>query len=230
MQKLQMVTQEGENVSVAAVKGNFDDAQTGVKRIFRDAQLAEQMEQRGLRFSSANSINWGRLVPQIVYYFSSYLDLVKQDRIALGQNINIVVPTGNFGNILAAWYAKEMGLPVNRLICASNDNNVLTDFIRTGVYDKRRSFYQTISPSMDILVSSNLERLLYELCERDDAELNSLMEQLSEKGYYSIEGSMLKNLAIHAVGRLCQRGRNNGIHQKHLPQHRLHNGSPYCGR
>ncbi|HHU49927.1 MAG: threonine synthase [Caldicoprobacterales bacterium] len=194
MQKLQMITQEGENVSVAAVKGNFDDAQTGVKRIFRDAQLAEQMEQRNLRFSSANSINWGRLVPQIVYYFSSYLNLVKQDCIALGQNINIVVPTGNFGNILAAWYAKEMGLPVNRLICASNDNNVLTDFIRTGVYDKRRSFYQTISPSMDILVSSNLERLLYELCERDDAELNSLMEQLSEKGYYSIEGSMLKNL------------------------------------
>ena len=194
MQKLQMVTQEGSNVAVAAVNGNFDDAQTGVKRIFQDAQLAEQMEQRGFRFSSANSINWGRLVPQIVYYFSSYLDLVKQNRILLGQAMNIVVPTGNFGNILAAWYAKEMGLPINRLICASNDNKILTDFIHTGVYDKRREFIQTISPSMDILVSSNLERLLYELVGRDDIQLNSFMNQLSENGYYKIEDKALESL------------------------------------
>ncbi|NLU35788.1 MAG: threonine synthase [Clostridiales bacterium] len=194
MQKLQMITQEGDNVSVAAVKGNFDDAQTGVKLIFQDAQLLKEMEQRGLRFSSANSINWGRLVPQIVYYFSAYLDLVKEGRISLGKSINIVVPTGNFGNILAAWYAREMGLPVNRLICASNSNNVLTDFIRTGVYDKRRTFYQTISPSMDILVSSNLERLLYELCDRDDKKLGSLMAKLNKEGYYSIDEAALKKL------------------------------------
>lgn len=194
MQKLQMVTQEGSNTAVSAVKGNFDDAQTGVKRIFQDTHLAGQMEQRGFRFSSANSINWGRLVPQIVYYFSSYLDLAKQNRITLGQEINIVVPTGNFGNILAAWYAKEMGLPVNRLICASNDNKVLTDFIHTGIYDKRREFVQTISPSMDILVSSNLERLLYELGGRDDVQLRRLMEQLMEQGYYKIEGKALETL------------------------------------
>jgi len=194
MQKLQMITQEGDNVSVAAVKGNFDDAQTGVKRIFQDPQLLDEMNKRNLRFSSANSINWGRLVPQIVYYFSAYLDLVKKGQISLGQAVNIVVPTGNFGNILAAWYAKEMGLPVNRLICASNKNNVLTDFIRTGIYDKRRTFFQTISPSMDILVSSNLERLLYELCDRNDDQLTSLMVQLNENGFYSIDGNAFKKL------------------------------------
>lgn len=194
MQKLQMVTQEGSNVMAAAVKGNFDDAQTGVKQVFRDEELRDYLDKRGLSFSSANSINWGRLVPQIVYYFSSYLDLVRYNRISLGEPVNIVVPTGNFGNILAAWYAREMGLPVNRLICASNDNKVLADFIRTGVYDKRREFYQTISPSMDILVSSNLERLLYELAQRDDAQVKDWMKQLSYRGFYQIKGEALKRL------------------------------------
>ena len=179
---------------VAAVEGNFDDAQTGVKLLFRDRELTEMMSRKGLSFSSANSINWGRLVPQIVYYVSAYMDLVKQKRISLGEKVNVVVPTGNFGNILAAWYAREMGLPINRLICASNDNKVLTDFIRTGVYDRRRQFYKTITPSMDILVSSNLERLLYELCNRDDAQVRDLMEQLSLNGYYKIEGSALDKL------------------------------------
>ncbi|HHY83058.1 MAG TPA: threonine synthase [Clostridiales bacterium] len=200
MQKLQMVNQEGSNVMVAAVEGNFDDAQTGVKQLFRDRELAEIMDRKGLRFSSANSINWGRLVPQIAYYISAYLDLVKKNKISLGEKVNIVVPTGNFGNILAAWYAKGMGLPVNRLICASNDNKVLSDFIRTGIYDRRREFYKTISPSMDILVSSNLERLLYDLSGRDDAQVRSWMEQLAEEGHYRIEGKALDKLQSEMWG------------------------------
>ncbi|HHY64349.1 MAG TPA: threonine synthase [Clostridiaceae bacterium] len=186
VQKYQMITQTGSNVSVIGVKGNFDDAQTGVKRIFADQELKSFMEDRNLRFSSANSINWGRLVPQIVYYFSAYADLIKTNRIDLGEKINFVVPTGNFGNILAGYYALKMGLPVNRLICASNDNNVLTDFIRTGCYDKRREFIKTISPSMDILISSNLERLLYEVADRDGTQVSSWMKQLFENGYYDI--------------------------------------------
>ncbi|NLB41810.1 MAG: threonine synthase [Clostridiales bacterium] len=194
MQKLQMATQEGNNVSVVAVNGNFDHAQTGVKEIFRNEELQENMDQSGFGFSSANSINWGRLAPQIVYYFSAYLDLLKQGRIELGQEINVVVPTGNFGNILAAWYSRKMGLPLGRLICASNDNKVLTDFIQTGVYDRRREFHQTISPSMDILISSNLERLLYELSGRDDVQVNDWMKQLSENGYYKLEGTALEEL------------------------------------
>ena len=157
MQKMQMVTQEGSNVYVIGVRGNFDDTQNGVKAIFSDEELGADMLRNGFRFSSANSINWGRLVPQIVYYFSAYADLLATGEIKEGEKINITVPTGNFGNILASWYAREMGLPVNKLICASNENNVLTEFINTGIYNREREFRKTISPSMDILISSNLE-------------------------------------------------------------------------
>ena len=160
VQQLQMVTQTGDNVSVAAVRGNFDDAQTGVKQIFGDAAFAEQLSAKGWFLSSANSINWGRLLPQIVYYFSAYCDYANSGRVNYGDAVDFVVPTGNFGNILACWYAKNMGLPVGKLICASNQNNVLADFFSRGVYDRNRTFYTTISPSMDILISSNLERLL----------------------------------------------------------------------
>ena len=163
MQRWQMVTQSGDNVSVIAVDGNFDDAQSGVKRLFSDRALAKKLSDGGFAFSSANSINWGRLAPQVAYYFSAYADLVASGKIKQGEEINVAVPTGNFGNILAGYYAKSMGLPLNRLICASNQNDVLTEFIKTGVYDRRRPFFQTLSPSMDILLSSNLERLLYHL-------------------------------------------------------------------
>ncbi|MDY2712552.1 MAG: threonine synthase, partial [Candidatus Faecivivens sp.] len=161
MQKLQMTTQTGGNVSVCAIKGNFDDAQSGVKKIFTDPVIEAELAKNGQMFSSANSINWGRLVPQIVYYVAAYTSLVEQGEIELGETVNVTVPTGNFGNILAAYYAKLMGLPIGKLICASNKNKVLTDFIRTGTYDRNRDFYTTTSPSMDILISSNLERLLY---------------------------------------------------------------------
>ena len=194
MQKTQMTTQEGGNVAVCAIEGNFDDAQTGVKRIFTDPIMKEKLEENGMMFSSANSINWGRLLPQIVYYFSAYSDLLKEGKIQLGQEINIVVPTGNFGNILAAYYAKKMGLPVHKLICASNANNVLTEFLRTGVYDRNRQFFTTISPSMDILVSSNLERLLYDLTDRDSARVAGWMKQLSETGRYEVGPEILQKL------------------------------------
>ncbi|PQQ68064.1 threonine synthase [Acetivibrio saccincola] len=187
VQKMQMVTQEGGNVFVVGVEGNFDDAQSGVKAIFTNKSLIEKMEKSNYKFSSANSINWGRLVPQIVYYFSSYADLVKEGEIKTGDKVNFVVPTGNFGNILAAYYAKEMGLPVNKLICASNENNVLTEFINTRVYNKNRKFVKTISPSMDILISSNLERLLYELTGHDSDVLNKWMKELADEGVYSID-------------------------------------------
>ena len=183
MQRLQMVTQEGANVSVCAVSGNFDDAQRGVKEIFGDAAMAKELAALHTKLSSANSINWGRLVPQIVYYFSAYADLLAEGRIAAGDAVNFTVPTGNFGNILAGYYAKRMGLPVGKLICASNANNVLTDFLQTGIYDRKRDFYQTISPSMDILVSSNLERLLYHLTE-DKAQVAAWMNELAERGMY----------------------------------------------
>jgi threonine synthase len=186
IQKLQMTTQKGENVYVSSVHGNFDDAQTGVKAIFSDEKLRETLSSGGYFLSSANSINWGRLLPQIVYYFSAYCDLVKGGTIKNGEEINFCVPTGNFGNILAGFYAKRMGLPVNKLICASNCNDVLTQFIETGVYDRNRTFYTTISPSMDILVSSNLERLLFELSEKDDVLIKSYMEQLSREGRYEV--------------------------------------------
>jgi len=192
IQRLQMTTQTGGNVAVCAVEGNFDDAQTGVKRIFSDRALGEELSANGYMLSSANSINWGRLLPQIVYYVSAYCDLINADKIAPGQKINVCVPTGNFGNILAAYYAKLMGLPIDKLICASNENNVLTEFIRTGVYDRNRDFFTTLSPSMDILVSSNLERLLFEMSGKDDRLVASYMKKLAEQGSYVI------NRDIHA--------------------------------
>ena len=183
IQGLQMVTQAGENVRVVAVRGNFDDAQRGVKEIFGDAAMVQELAALHTKLSSANSINWGRLVPQIVYYFSAYADLLAEKKIAAGDAVNFTVPTGNFGNILAGYYAKCMGLPVGKLVCASNANNVLTDFLQTGIYDRKRDFYQTMSPSMDILISSNLERLLYHLTE-DTAEVAAWMKQLAEVGKY----------------------------------------------
>ena len=195
MQKRQMQVQEGQNVSVCAIQGNFDDAQTGVKRIFTDPAVKAELQKRGMMFSSANSINWGRLLPQIVYYFSAYCDLMRTGEMDHpGEKINIVVPTGNFGNILAAFYAKQRGLPVNRLICASNENNVLTDFLRTGVYDRNRPFHTTISPSMDILVSSNLERLLFHLTDGDSARVAGWMKSLNDTGRYEVDAQTLAKL------------------------------------
>ncbi len=193
IQKLQMVTQEGDNVGVCAVCGNFDDAQTGVKKIFTDEQYAATLGVNGFELSSANSINWGRLMPQIVYYFSAYADLLKNNEIKLGDKVNFTVPTGNFGNILAGYYAMKMGLCVNKFICASNENNVLTDFIKTGKYNKNRHFYQTTSPSMDILVSSNLERLLFDLY-KDETVIAELMGKLSDEGEYSISDEVLAKI------------------------------------
>ena len=186
MQKLQMTTQEGNNVGVCAIYGNFDDAQTGVKSIFTNKEILKRFEENDLVFSSANSINWGRLAPQIVYYVSAYCDMVNSGAVKFGDKINVVVPTGNFGNILAAYFAKEMGLPVNKLICASNANNVLTDFIENGVYDRNRDFYTTVSPSMDILISSNLERLLYILCGRNSDTINEWFGALKDCGKYTV--------------------------------------------
>ena len=190
VQKLQMVTQEGDNVGVAAVAGNFDDAQTGVKELFSDEDVRRELAEKGCFFSSANSINWGRVLPQIVYYVSAYVELVKGGRLKLGDPLNVCVPTGNFGNILAGYYAKRMGVPIDKLICASNANNVLTDFLRTGVYDRNRPFHTTISPSMDILISSNLERLLYLLC-GSDREVAGYMDALRETGRYQVPEAML---------------------------------------
>ncbi len=189
VQKAQMVTQEGENVCVCAVRGNFDDAQTGVKQIFAEGVP----EDCGMRLSSANSINIGRLAPQVVYYFKAYADLLKSGRIQLGEKVDFVVPTGNFGDILAGYLAKKLGLPVGTLVCASNENDVLTDFIRTGCYDRRRPFRKTLSPSMDILVSSNLERLLYLLCEDCD-EVAGYMRALREEGVYTVSQDILTKL------------------------------------
>ncbi|MBQ6569876.1 MAG: threonine synthase [Clostridia bacterium] len=192
MQKLQMTTQEGNNVNVCAIKGNFDDAQTGVKRIFTDEQTKKVLAENGKVFSSANSINWGRLVPQIVYYVSAYLDVKEKTG---ADKVNIVVPTGNFGNILAAYYAMKMGVPVGKLICASNRNNILTDFIKTGVYDRNRDFYTTISPSMDILISSNLERLLYHMSGSDAEKVKGWMSELNEKGCYTVDEQVKNDIS-----------------------------------
>ena len=194
IQELQMVTQEGSNVEVCSVVGNFDDAQTGVKKIFSDEELACTLSERGYLLSSANSINWGRVLPQLVYYVSAYCDLLKSGAVAPGQGINVCVPTGNFGNILAAYYAMCMGVPIKKLICASNSNNVLTEFIETGVYDRNRPFHTTTSPSMDILVSSNLERMIFELSNHDDELVRNCMKSLSETGRYEIKGTVKNNL------------------------------------
>ncbi len=190
IQRLQMVTQKGRNVQVYAVQGNFDDAQTGVKRVFADASVAEELEARNIRLSSANSINWGRLVPQIVYYFYAYFRLAEQGAVEWGCPVDFCVPTGNFGDILAGYYAKRMGLPVGKLVCASNKNNVLTDFIRTGTYDARRAFYKTNSPSMDILISSNLERLLYHVSGSSE-KVSAWMQELAQTGTYTVDGQTL---------------------------------------
>lgn len=200
IQKRQMITQCGKNVKVFGIEGNFDDAQRGVKEIFSDSALAAELEDKGYVFSSANSINWGRLVPQIVYYFSAYADAVKKGYIQLGDPVNFTVPTGNFGNILAGYYAKLMGLPVERLLCASNSNNVLTDFINTGVYNKQREFYKTISPSMDILVSSNLERLLYSISEENAEEVSEYMKALNTSGSYEVASDYLKIIQSEFFG------------------------------
>ena len=194
IQRLQMATQEGANVAVYAVRGNFDDAQTGVKKVFGDKAIAAELEQRGIRLSSANSINWGRLVPQIVYYFAAYAQLLKAGKIAFGDAVDFCVPTGNFGDILAGYYAKRMGLPVGKLVCASNENNVLTDFIRTGVYDRNRDFILTTSPSMDILISSNLERLIYQTAGRDAEKNNEFMKELNTNGVYTITDDMKEQM------------------------------------
>lgn len=186
IQERQMVSQKGANVKVLGIKGNFDDAQTGVKKIFGDESFRENLKDKGYILSSANSINIGRLVPQIVYYFYGYFNLVNQGVIKLDDKINVVVPTGNFGNILAGYYAKQMGLPIDKFICASNENKVLTDFFNTGVYDKKRELILTESPSMDILVSSNLERLLYEASGRDAQVVKELMNSLNTKGIYEV--------------------------------------------
>lgn len=195
MQKLQMCTQEGNNVNVVAVRGNFDDCQTAVKEIFANAECNSELLSHNVRLSSANSINFGRLAPQIAYYFSAYLDLVSSSQIEMGEEIDFTVPSGNFGNILAAYYAKRMGLPVRRLHCASNENKVLCDFFNTGVYDLHRDFYKTTSPSMDILVSSNLERLIFEVSGRDCNLTAKRMDDLKSKGKYEIAAEELKTLS-----------------------------------
>ena len=200
MQRFQMITQEGENVGVCAIDGNFDDAQTGVKAIFTDEEVKAKLAENGMRFSSANSINWGRLVPQIVYYISAYCDLLAENKIRMGESINVVVPTGNFGNILACYYAKSMGLPVNKLICASNRNRILTDFFETGVYDCNRPFYTTTSPSMDILVSSNLERLLYHMCGDNSEENANLMTSLKSDKKYAVSDAVRTAIGECFVG------------------------------
>ncbi len=194
IQRLQMVTQVGGNVNVTAVRGNFDDAQSGVKKIFRNKKIRDALDKVGVKLSSANSINWGRLVPQIAYYFSGYVELVKANQIKLGDEIIISVPTGNFGNILAAYYALKMGLPVKKLICASNINNVLTEFFDTGVYNREREFFKTITPSMDILISSNLERLLYHESGGDYRQVARYMGDLQTIGHYKISDKLKARL------------------------------------
>lgn len=193
IQRLQMVTQEGYNVAVYAVKGNFDDTQRGVKTAFTDEVLAEKLSQENKRLSSANSINWGRLLPQIVYYVNTYVSLCQSGNIAMGQEIDFCVPTGNFGDIMAGYYAKQMGVPIGQLLCASNKNNVLSDFFKTGKYNANREFFKTSSPSMDVLVSSNLERLLYHITQ-DGAQVSAWMKDLAEKGEYQVDDATLAKI------------------------------------
>lgn len=194
VQEAQMKTQEGKNTKVCAIEGNFDDAQTGIKNIFVDNEFKAELAKKGIKLSSANSINIGRLIPQMVYYVYAYAQLVENNKIKLGDKVNFIVPTGNFGNILAGYYAKQVGLPVNKLVCASNDNNVLYDFLNTGNYTRKRNFLKTISPSMDILISSNLERLLYYVSGCDNDYVNEIMNDLNTKGEYTIKEEMLKQI------------------------------------
>lgn len=215
IQEAQMVTQEGENVGVCAVVGNFDDAQAGVKRIFSDEAIRQTLADRGYFLSSANSINWGRILPQVVYYFSAYCDLVKKQAIQMGDRINFCVPTGNFGDILAAYYAKRMGLPVSKLICASNRNDVLTDFLRTGIYDRNRPFHTTMSPSMDILISSNLERLLFDLSNENDSEVRDYMEKLSKDGRYEVSDKIKSALGEIFWGGFCDEAGTSAAIEKY---------------
>ena len=222
MQKHQMNTQEGDNVYVCAIRGNFDDAQTAVKKIFTDTDTQAVLKEHNMMFSSANSINWGRLLPQIVYYVSAYCDMVNKGKVAFGDKINITVPTGNFGNILAGYYAYQMGLPVKKFICASNSNNVLTDFIRTGVYNKNRDFYTTVSPSMDILVSSNLERLLYCMSGNNDVETKGYMDLLKSEGKYTVSAPLQDKLqSMFWGGYADENATERTIHDLFLQQHYL---------
>ena len=222
MQKHQMNTQEGDNVYVCAIRGNFDDAQTAVKKIFTDTDTQAVLNEHNMMFSSANSINWGRLLPQIVYYVSAYCDMVNLGKVALGDKINITVPTGNFGNILAGYYAYQMGLPVKKFICASNSNNVLTDFIRTGVYNKNRDFYTTVSPSMDILVSSNLERLLYCMSGNNDVETKGYMDLLKTEGVYTVSAPLQDKLqSMFWGGYADEDATKRTIHDLFMQQHYL---------
>ncbi len=201
IQKKQMASQKGNNVEVIAINGNFDDAQSGVKAIFANQEAREKLDKNGYFFSSANSINWGRLAPQIVYYVSAYCDLVSEGELKYGDLLDVTVPTGNFGNILAAYIAKLMGIPLGKLVCASNRNNILTDFINTGVYDRRREFFTTTSPSMDILISSNLERLLWFTLGADETKV--CMEKLSQEGIYTVESDAMESIREHFAGYSC---------------------------
>lgn len=217
VQKLQMATQLGSNVNVCAIDGNFDDAQTGVKKIFSDAHISQLLGERGYILSSANSINWGRLVPQTVYYISAYCDLVASNSIKAGDKINVCVPTGNFGNIFAAYITKLMGLPINRLVCASNTNNVLTDFLRSGEYNRNRQFHLTSSPSMDILISSNLERLIY-LC-AGAQKTAEYMKQLSDKGVYRVDGDIMSKISQNFTGYFANEEQTAQTIKKYLEEH-----------
>ena len=212
VQELQMVTQKGDNTSVIAIHGNFDNAQSGVKAMFENKELAKELDEAGFQFSSANSINIGRLVPQIVYYVYAYAKLLQNEEIEEGEMINVVVPTGNFGNILAAYYAKNMGLPIEKLICASNENKVLYDFFQTGTYDRNREFILTTSPSMDILISSNLERLIYQIAGKDAKKDTELMNALKSEGVYAITDEMRKNLEDFAAGYATEEQVKQTIH------------------
>ncbi len=203
MQKLQMITQTGCNVSVCGIEGNFDDAQSGVKKIFTDDAIRSELDKKNMEFSSANSINFGRLVPQIVYYVSAACDLLKNGALKPGEKFNVAVPTGNFGDILAAYYAKQMGVPIDKLICASNRNKVLADFLATGVYDRNREFYTTSSPSMDILISSNLERMIFHAAGNDAGLTARLMKELAEKGRYELPKEVLAKLQSEFFGGYC---------------------------
>lgn len=200
IQKRQMITQEGDNTFVVAIEGCFDDAQTAIKKIFSDKEFNNIIKNKGYILSSANSINIGRLIPQTVYYFYAYLQMLKAGDLALGEKVNIVVPTGNFGNILAAYYCMKMGLPINKLICASNENNILYDFFNSGTYDKRRTLQPTISPSMDIIISSNLERLLYDLSGNDTKLIENMMDNLNKKGYYTVPAKLKDGMKLFYGG------------------------------